>query len=130
MLFCNNLPKIHPIYVIWAPVSLMKTNRTLYQISRNIILEGRHIYVYHVNVRTPPPPGKTRVSMRILCIKHVLLPFGRIHVSQNSVFSLKQKTSFSYQMRIFCIKHLLLPFGRILILQNGVLSLSLFLVSP
>ena len=25
VLFYNNLPKIHPIYVIWAPSSLMKT---------------------------------------------------------------------------------------------------------
>ena len=32
--FYNNLPKIHPIYVIWAPSSLMKTPRSLYQISR------------------------------------------------------------------------------------------------
>ena len=53
--FCHNLLKIHPIYVIWAPSSLMKTRRSLYQISRNSIPKGRHrpIYVYHVNVRTP-----------------------------------------------------------------------------
>ena len=53
--FYNNLPKIHPIYVIWAPSSLMKTPRSLYQISRKGAPKGRHIYVYHVNVRTPPP---------------------------------------------------------------------------
>ena len=52
--FYNNLPKIHPIYVIWAPSSLMKTPRSLYQISRKGAPKGRHIYVYHVNVRTPP----------------------------------------------------------------------------
>ena len=52
--FYNNLPKIHPIYVIWAPSSLMKTPRSLYQISRKSAPKGRHIYVYHVNVRTPP----------------------------------------------------------------------------
>ena len=50
--FYNNLPKIHPIYVIWAPSSLMKTSRSLYQISRKSAPKGRHIYVYHVNVRT------------------------------------------------------------------------------
>ena len=55
--FYNNLPKIHPIYVIWAPSSLMKTPRSLYQISRKSAPKGRHIYVYHVNVRTPPPGG-------------------------------------------------------------------------
>ena len=55
--FYNNLPKIHPIYVIWAPSSLMKTPWSLYQISRKGAPRGRHIYVYHVNVRTPPPPG-------------------------------------------------------------------------
>ena len=52
--FYNNLPKIHPICVIWAPSSLMKTPRSLYQISRKSAPKGRHIYVYHVNVRTPP----------------------------------------------------------------------------
>ena len=57
--FYNNLPKIHPIYVIWAPSSLMKTPRSLYQISRKSAPKGRHIYVYHVNVRTPPPPPGT-----------------------------------------------------------------------
>ena len=55
--FYNNLPKIHPIYVIWAPSSLMKTPRarSLYQISRKSAPKGRHIglHVYHVNVRTP-----------------------------------------------------------------------------
>ena len=54
--FYNNLPKIHPIYVIWAPSFLMKTPRSLYQISRKGAPKGRHIYVYHVNVRTPPGP--------------------------------------------------------------------------
>ena len=53
--FYNNLQKIHPIYVIWAPSSLMKTPRSLYQISRKGAPKGRHTYVYHVNVRTPPP---------------------------------------------------------------------------
>ena len=52
--FYNNLPKIHPIYVIWAPSSLMKTPRSLYQILRKSAPKGRHIYVYYVNVRTPP----------------------------------------------------------------------------
>ena len=52
--FYKNLPKIHTIYVIWAPSSLMKTpGRSLYQISRKTTPKGRHIYVYHVNVRTP-----------------------------------------------------------------------------
>ena len=60
--FYNNLPKIHPIYVIWAPSSLMKTPRSLYQISRKGAPKGRHIYVYHVNVRTPPPPGARGVA--------------------------------------------------------------------
>ena len=53
MLFYNNLPKIHPIYLIWAPSSLMETPWSLYQILRKSAPKGRHIYVYHVNVRTP-----------------------------------------------------------------------------
>ena len=51
--FYHNLLKIHPIYVIWAPSFLMKTQWSLYQISRNSTPKGRHIHVYHVNVRTP-----------------------------------------------------------------------------
>ena len=67
--FYNNLPKIHPIYVIWAPSSLMKTPRSLYQISRKGAPKGRHIYVYHVNVRTPP--GATYI-VRELWYNHML----------------------------------------------------------
>ena len=61
--FCPNLvlftiicPKIHRIYVIWASSSLMNPPpRSLYQISRKSAPKGRHIYVYHVKVRTPLP---------------------------------------------------------------------------
>ena len=55
--FYNNLPKIHPIYVIWAPSSLMKTPRSLYQISRKSAPKGRHIYTYTMSMWEPPPPG-------------------------------------------------------------------------
>ena len=58
--FYNNLPKIHPICVIWAPSSLMKTPRSLYQISRKGAPKGRHIYVHHVNVRNPPGGSGSR----------------------------------------------------------------------
>ena len=51
--FYNNLPKIHPICVIWAPSSRMKSPRSLYQILWKSTPKGRHIYIYHVNVRTP-----------------------------------------------------------------------------
>ena len=53
--FYNIWTKIHPIYVMWTPSSLMKTPRSLYQILRKSAPKGRHIYVYYVNVRTPPP---------------------------------------------------------------------------
>ena len=53
MLFYNNLLKIYPIFEFWAPSSLMKTHRSLYQILRNSTSKGRHIYEYHVNVRPP-----------------------------------------------------------------------------
>ena len=42
----NNLPQIHPIYVTWAPSSLMKTPRSLLS-SRKSIPKDRHIYVYN-----------------------------------------------------------------------------------
>ena len=57
--FYHNLLKIHPIHVIWAPSSLMKT----YQISRNSTWKGRHIYDY-VNVRTSPD-GVTYAVIRM-----------------------------------------------------------------
>ena len=60
--FYNNLPNIHPIYVIWAPSSLMKTPRSLYQISRKSAPKGRHICVYQVNVRTPPPGPELKLA--------------------------------------------------------------------
>ena len=53
--FYNFWPKKHPIYVIWAPPSLDENPRTLYQILQKSAPKGRHIYVYHVNVRTPSP---------------------------------------------------------------------------
>ena len=76
--FYNDLPKIHPIYVIWAPSSLMKTPRSLYQISRKSAPKGRHIYIYHVDVRTRPP-GITQpqafslllYSLHLVCIRYV-----------------------------------------------------------
>ena len=39
--FYHNVLKIHPIYVIWAPPSLMKAHRSLYQISRISTPKGR-----------------------------------------------------------------------------------------
>ena len=42
---CNNMLKIHPICVIRAPPSLMKTHRSLYQISRKCAPKGKHIII-------------------------------------------------------------------------------------
>ena len=50
----NNLPKIPPIYVIWAPSSLMKTPDR-YTKFREKVPQKAYSYEYHVNVR--PPPG-------------------------------------------------------------------------
>ena len=69
--FHHILLKIHPIYVICAPSSLMKTHRSLCQISRNSTPEGRHIYLYHVNVRPPPRYIEYRsddVTKNVFCI--------------------------------------------------------------
>ena len=55
--FYNIWPKIHPIFWIWDVSSLMNPPPSLYQILRKSTPKGRHIYVYHVNVRTP---GVTR----------------------------------------------------------------------
>ena len=70
--FYNNLPKIHPIYVIWAPSSLKKTPRSLYQISRKSAPKGRHIYV---PCQCENPPGvkychfrSARTSQLAVCV--------------------------------------------------------------
>ena len=50
---CHSLLKIHPIHVIWAPSSLMKTHRSLsYQISRDSTWKGRH-YTYTTSMWEP-----------------------------------------------------------------------------
>ena len=53
--FYGNLLKIHSIYVNGAPSSVMKippiANQNLQKKKKP--LKGRHIYVYHVNVRPP-----------------------------------------------------------------------------
>ena len=44
VLFYNNLLKIHPIYVNWAPLSLMNPTRSLYtKICEKAHQKGRHI---------------------------------------------------------------------------------------
>ena len=72
--FYHNLLNIHPIYVIWAHSSLMKTHRSLYQISRKSTPKGRYIYVHHVN----PPWGKAIVCViPVHCVqkKHLSVTF-------------------------------------------------------
>ena len=57
--FNNNLFSVHPVYVIWALSLLMKTHRSLYQISQTRHPNGKHVYVYqyHINVRPTPERG-------------------------------------------------------------------------
>ena len=54
---------IHPIYVIWAPSSLMQT-QSLYQIFRNSIPKGKHIYTYTMS----------------MCVPRVTLPIGQLGI--------------------------------------------------
>ena len=58
----NNLPKMHPIYVIWAPSS-DETPNSYTKFCKKSTPKGRHIglYIYHVNVRNLPPPHTLRV---------------------------------------------------------------------
>ena len=57
--FYSNLLKIHPIYANWVPSSAMKLPPhppSPYQNLQKSNPKGRHIYMYHVNVR--PLRGK------------------------------------------------------------------------
>ena len=70
-----------PNFWIWAPSSLMKTHRSLYQISQKSTPKGRHIYVYQVNVSTPPGRchGKVRDRQNGRLTLHTL-PYFRFLV--------------------------------------------------
>ena len=62
VLFTTICSKYIQFYIIWAPSFLMKTHRSLYQISRNSTPKGRHINVsYTMSVwGTPLPPDARR----------------------------------------------------------------------
>ena len=75
--FYNNLPKIHPIYVIWAPSSLMNF--------REKVPQKAGTYVYHVNVRTPP-------GLNIVIKKYFSDVFKTLTVSIGKCFSNVAKT--------------------------------------
>ena len=62
----HNLLKIHPIYVIWAPSSLVKTHRLLYQICEiapqkaGTHTKDLYAYIrrtYTMSMWDPPPPA-------------------------------------------------------------------------
>ena len=53
--FYNNLPKIHPIYVIWAPSSLMKPPDR-YTKFREKVPQKAGTYTYTMSMWEPPPP--------------------------------------------------------------------------
>ena len=63
--FYNNLPKIQPIYVIWAPSSLMKTPRH-YTKFREKAPQKAGTYTYACQYETPPrdPVMKNRIEFQ------------------------------------------------------------------
>ena len=55
--FYHNLLKIHPIYVFWAPLSLMKPSIDIPNLAKKVPQKAGTYMYYHVNVRTSPPSG-------------------------------------------------------------------------
>ena len=55
--FDNNLPKIHPIYVIWAPSSLKKTPIAILNFGKKYPKRQPHIRIPSQCENHPPPPG-------------------------------------------------------------------------
>ena len=51
--FYNNLPKIHPIYVIWAPSSLMKTPHRYTKFCKKVPQKAG-TYTYTMSMWGPP----------------------------------------------------------------------------
>ena len=85
--FYNNLPKIHPIYVIWVPLSLMKTPRSLYQISRKKCPKRQ------AHVRIPcqcenPPPRACKSSISTVISKQQCYK-SSMPLSVDSIFLLE-----------------------------------------
>ena len=54
--FYNNLPKIHPIYVIWAPSSLMKLPPDCYTRFCKKAPQKADTYMYNMSMWELPPP--------------------------------------------------------------------------
>ena len=75
--FYDNLPKIHPIYVIWSPSSLMKTLIAIPKFAKKRP-KGRHIYVYHVNEKSY---GSTREYFLLGHILHKIFKGNNTKVS-------------------------------------------------
>ena len=62
--FYHNLLQIHPIYVIWIHLwwkPIDRCTKFRKKKKKKSIPKGRHIYVYHVNVRTPSPEWKLKI---------------------------------------------------------------------
>ena len=62
--FYNNLPKIHPIYVIWAPSSLMKTPDRYTKFCEKAP-QKVGTYTYTMSMWEPPPPDTSYFYLRI-----------------------------------------------------------------
>ena len=54
--FAQNTPNSCTCHVIWSPSSLMKPTDRYHTKYCEIAPEKGYIYIYHVNVRIPPPP--------------------------------------------------------------------------
>ena len=63
--FYNNLPKMHPIYVIWAPSSLMKTPHRYTNFHKKVPQKAG-TYTYTMSMWEPPPPPGIKVCKIIL----------------------------------------------------------------
>ena len=103
--FYNSLPKIHPIYVIWAPSSLMKTPRSLYQISRNVPQKAG-TYTYTMSMWEPPPGvGKVQIKITQRKVQDGRIKEKKIQMccSAPMVFGLSQKWGGGRDVKFFCV---------------------------
>ena len=69
--FYNNSPKIHPIYVIWAPSSLMNPPDR-YTTFREKAPQKADTYTYTKSIWEPPRAGNNRIGLLHLISIHPL----------------------------------------------------------
>ena len=104
VLFTIICPKYTQFYTVWVPLSLMKTPRSLYQISWKSAPKGRHIYAPYTMSMWEPPP----LVIRMPIISREII--GLIYTTWTSINNQRsRKWDYKASQNVFFLLLLLLP---------------------